>query len=224
MKDIIGEDKDEFEESDISEEIISDLELISIAHTTSELGIFCPFSKSLAFSKEGKVMGVHVTKENNFQLIKMDMDSKEHLLYNFTHTKYTTPIFLIENKNKVIVGGNDGQVVVYDFTSGEILKLLYMGLQNITMIFATGSLGCIGMKSHLKFFDVDTLEMLPTSESITISCEYANSIAILTEEDKGENIPYLLSLGLKSLQITKTPLLGEFPDKDFELKSLNLLN
>ena len=56
------------------------------------------------------------------------MNTGESLYYDFKHGKCAECVFLFEDINMVLSGGSDHKLVLYNFKTSKVLKILDLGL------------------------------------------------------------------------------------------------
>lgn len=115
---------------------------------------YCPLGLSMVVSEDGQwVAGIQVTEEQQFQLVKENFVTSKFLEFKYIHESPAETVVLNENKKIVMTGGLDKMTVIYDWVTGEVIKILDIIVGPISCLFRIGHLLVISENHRLRFVD-----------------------------------------------------------------------
>ena len=204
------------------------VEMKTLPQVCSKLGVICLYKDSLEISSKGEILGMHVTEEGKYQLVRQDLETGEILWYDYQHDKSSSSILLFEDNNLVLSGGNDYKLVFYNFRKGEVLKIMAIRIGVVFCLFKMQEIICVGGYKTVKFVDSKSLNEIITNKAIKTECEYVTCIDLRKnglENKTGENTPmlYLTGFGNNNPNIT-TSLLPEEVYARYKIKNDFIFN
>lgn len=115
---------------------------------------YCPLGLSMVVSEDGQwVAGIQVTEEQQFQLVKENFATSKYVEFKYIHESPAETIVLHEDQKIVMTGGLDKMTVIYDWVTGEVIKVLDIIVGPISCLFRIGSLLVISENHRLRFVD-----------------------------------------------------------------------
>ena len=132
----------------------------SLPYTSSEKGVFCTFKGSLVVSSSGYILSFHITNEQKYQVLKINLETQNFILFGFQHEQCSQTLLLCEKRNLVVSAGEDSQIVFYNFNSGQPSFVIKNQTGPITNLFQINHVAFVGGKSKVSLIDLDRMEII----------------------------------------------------------------
>jgi hypothetical protein len=170
----------------------------------SENGFYCPLAISLVVSEDGQwVAGLQITSDQHFQLVKENYDTGVAVDFQYIHESPAETVVLNEQKNLIMTGGLDKMAVVYDWVSGEVIKVLDIIIGPISSLFRIGSLMILSENHRLRFVDTCNDVEIKMKLPVESHCKFVScmDIGCLTGPEEGEKEQVLIFGGSDSAKL-----------------------
>ena len=142
-------------------------------------GFYCPLKQSMVVSEDGEwVAGIQVTDNNKYQLVKENFLTKKYVIFKYVHGVPAESVVLDESRNKVITGGLDKMTVVYDWTTGEVIKVLDIIVGPLSSLYRINGLLILGEPRTLRFVDSINDVEIKMNLPVTSHCKYISCITV----------------------------------------------
>ena len=132
------------------------------------------------------MLGFHSTGGTKFRVVKEDFVSHKPVFYLYEHQHYGGFVVMSEELNLAMSGAVDEQVVVYNLTTGTVLRVFQLGIEMTTCFCQVGHLVYIGGKNTLRALSLKSLELVPLPE-LVFGCEFALAMSVKEESIQSQN-------------------------------------
>jgi hypothetical protein len=135
---------------------------------------------SLKISKDSNwVVAIQVTDYQQYQLVKENLKTKKCLYFKYRHEVPAESVLLYESKNIVMTGGLDQMLVIYNWTSGVVMKVIHLVIGPISSLFRIGHLGVLGESHALRFVDTrDDIEF-KMMDPLATHCKFVSCMEVV---------------------------------------------
>lgn len=138
-------------------------------------GFYCPMKFSLKISRNSEwVVAIQVTDHQQFQLVKENLKTRKCLYFKFRHDVPAESVLLYESKNIVMTGSLDQTVVIYDWTTGVVNKVIHLVIGPISSLFRIGHLAILGENHSLRFVDTRDDVEFKMMDPIATECKFVS--------------------------------------------------
>lgn len=140
---------------------------------------------SLKISKDSNwVVAIQVTDHQQFQLVKENLKTKKCLYFKYRHEVPAESVLLYESKNIVMTGGLDQMLVIYNWTTGVVNKVIHLVIGPISSLFRVGHLGVLGENFTLRFVDTRNDIEFKMMDPVSTHCKFVSCMEIVPFQSK----------------------------------------
>ena len=126
-------------------------------------------------------------KNGKWMIISENISTNEIIEFEQDHPGELYFVYLCENLNFVISGGENSEVIQYDLMSGKILKKYQMNIGCITACFKYGCLLIIGGNKKIGFIDIQRRIALHNRTNLLVDCRQVQIISFLDSKEDPSN-------------------------------------
>ena len=138
-------------------------------------GFYCPMKFSLKVSKNSEwVVAIQVTDYQQYQLVKENLRTRKSMYFKFRHDVPAESVLLYESKNIVMTGSLDQMVVIYNWTTGVVDKVIHLVIGPISSLFRIGHLAVLGENNSLRFVDTRDDVEFKMMDPIATKCKFVS--------------------------------------------------
>jgi hypothetical protein len=142
-------------------------------------GFYCPLKQTLVVSNDGQwVASIQVTDSNKYQLVKENFLTKKNVIFKYIHNVPAEAVALDEERNLVITGGLDKIAVIYDWSSGEVIKILDIIIGPISALLRINGLLVMAEPETLRFVDSVNDVEIKMKLPVKSHCKYISCMQV----------------------------------------------
>ena len=142
-------------------------------------GFYCPLKSSMAVTEDGQwAAAIQVTDSNKYQLVKENFLTNKNVIFKYVHNIPAEAVVLNESKNIVMSGGLDRMAVVYNWSSGDVIKVLDIIIGPISFFHRIGSLLIMTETETLRFVDTANDVEIRMKPPVKSHCKFVSCMTV----------------------------------------------